>query len=456
MQDDQKLPDDVLAAYSEQNSPLPEVPVQQLPIADNQIPVTETETEQPQTINPETPQVSQVQQPLNNGPTVYSGLSGNELFCMNAIGYKPGNLVVGNSVYAIGFIGSQIAGIKTVLGGEIKQVTNMIAGGRVEALNRLEKEIAANGGNGATGVTSEIIFHNNNVEFLSVGSTIHRIDNQATPSITSSSDGQEFFCQVDAAYMPIKFVFGNVAYSIGIGKSIIGELKELARGEIHQYSDIFNTTRNLALERITDEARKAGANSVVGIRTTIIPFGEEGVKEMVMIGTASYNEQISQLADSLGGVLTSDLTAIETWNVTKMGQVPIKLILGTSVFSLGVVGGIKAAIRSIAKGEVNTLTELIYQAREQSMNRVKEQAQEIGADDVLGIKTYIYQLDKDLVEFLAIGTATKRMPGVSTRSEQILPQAIIRDKATFVDLSDSPSNANLNNAPVSKINTDNV
>jgi len=34
MQDDQKLTDDVLAAYSEQNPPQPKVPVQQLPIAE--------------------------------------------------------------------------------------------------------------------------------------------------------------------------------------------------------------------------------------------------------------------------------------------------------------------------------------------------------------------------------------------------------------------------------------
>jgi uncharacterized protein YbjQ (UPF0145 family) len=453
MQDDNQLPQNVLDAYSQADTQ-PEAPNQSQPqldsgVQDNSIvsPVNNSFSSLP---------LATGQQNQTLAQPIYTGLSGNELFCLNQIGYKPGNVVVGNSVYAIGFIGSEIAGLKTFVGGEIKQVTNMIAGGRIEALNRLVKEIEANGGNGATGVTSELIFHNNNVEFLSIGSTIHRNDGQTTQTITSSADGQEFFCQSDAGYIPIKFVFGNVAYSIGIARNIIGEMKELVRGEITQYSNAFNVTRNLALQRITEEAKLAGANSVVGIRTTIVPFGVKGVKEMVMIGTASYNEQISQLADSLGGVLTSDLTAEETWNVTKMGYVPIKLILGTSVFSLGVAGGIKSAIRSIAKGEVNTLTQLIYQAREQSFNRVKQQAQEIGADDVLGIKTYIYQLDNNLVEFLAIGTATKKVSGLNTRSDQILPQAIIRDKNTFVDLSDSISNSTLNNDQVSDIKTNTV
>ena len=446
MQDDnQKLPDNVLGAYEDQEQGSAQIE-----------PMT-----QPNTYNQDqTPQEVQ-EQPLVAAPNepIYTGLSGNELFCLNQIGYKPGNLVVGNSVYAIGVIGAQLAGIRTVLGGEVKQVTNMIANGRVEAISRLEKEISANGGNGATGVTSELIFHQDNIEFLSIGSTIHRTDGQPTPGITSSSDGQEFFCQVDSGYIPMKFVFGNVAYSIGIGKSIMGELKELVKGEVTQYSNVFNNTRNLALERIVDEAKKSGANSVVGIRTTIVPFGQKGVKEMVMVGTASYNEQIAQLAEANGGVLTSDLTAEETWNITKMGYVPVKLILGTSIFSLGVMGGIKAALRSLAKGEVNTLTELIYQAREQSFNRVKEQAKEVGADDVLGIKTYIYQLDNNLTEFLTIGTATKKMQGLSTRSDQILPQAIIRDKQTFVDLSaaaNAHASSDLNNSDISQNNPNTV
>ena len=446
MQDDnQKLPENVLEAYEDQEQEF----AQTEPITQ---PVTDTQDQTPQEV---------LEQPLLAAPNepIYTGLSGNELFCLNQIGYKPGNLVVGNSVYAIGVIGAQLAGIKTVLGGEVKQVTNMIANGRVEAISRLEKEISANGGNGATGVTSELIFHQDNIEFLSIGSTIHRTDGQPTPGITSSSDGQEFFCQVDSGYIPIKFVFGNVAYSIGIGKSIMGELKELVKGEVTQYSNVFNNTRNLALERIVDEAKKSGANSVVGIRTTIVPFGQKGVKEMVMVGTASYNEQIAQLAEANGGVLTSDLTAEETWNITKMGYVPVKLILGTSIFSLGVMGGIKAALRSLAKGEVNTLTELIYQAREQSFNRVKEQAKEVGADDVLGIKTYIYQLDNNLTEFLTIGTATKKMQGLSTRSDQILPQAIIKDKQTFVDLSavaNAHASSDLNNTDISQNNPNTV
>ncbi len=376
--------------------------------------------------------------------TAFSGLSGNELYCLSLLGYTPGNLVVGNSVYALGFIGGLASGIRTTIGGEIQQVTNMIAGGRKLSLQRLEQELSQLGAQGATGVTSDLVFHPGNIEFLSIGSSIYKQEGQSAATITSSSDGQEFFCQVDAGYMPIKFVFGNVAYSIGIGRSILGELKELVKGEVKQFSDIFNVTRNLALERIMLEAKNAGANSVVGIRTTILPFGPNGVQEMIMIGTASHNPKVESLAQSCGGVLTSDLTAEEMWNVTRLGYVPLKLILGTSVHSLGVVGGIRAAIRGYFKGEVTTLTQMIYGAREESLKKVQQQAAAVGADNVLGIKTYIYQLGGDVIEFLAIGTAVKRVSGIMTRSDQIPPQAIIRDKTTFVNTADQSYDVDLN------------
>lgn len=389
--------------------------------------------------------------PLSEGSargTRLSGLSGNEMYCAHLMGYAPGNLLVGNSVFALGFIGGISSSIKTAIGGEIKQYTHIIAEGRRLSLGRFQKELKESDGDGATGVTSELIFHPGNVEFLTVGSTIHR--NGGNPNgytFATSADAQELFCQWDAGYGPIDFVFGNVAYSIGIGRGITGAFRQLAKGEVHSFSNIFNTTRNLALERICQEARMRGANSVVGIRTSILPIGgaSSGMQEMVMIGTASFNPQIAEVAEAVGGVTTSDLTAEETWNIAKMGYVPQKLVLGTSVYSLGVVGGIMASFKNLVKGEISQLTNMIYGAREESLKKVQEQAAEIGADDVLGIRTYIYNLGSGLIEFLAIGTAVKKVDGIHTGLEQLPPQAIIRDKDTFVDTANTSYSNNLQN-----------
>jgi uncharacterized protein YbjQ (UPF0145 family) len=376
-----------------------------------------------------------------------TGLSGNEIYCLKMVGMEPGNLVIGNSVFSMGFMGGLRAGFSGMVGGEIVDFTQMISDGRHASLRRLQAEIAGHGGEGATGVTSELVFHPGNIEFLSIGSTVH-LENQQV-NFTSSSDGQELYCQMDAGYMPLQFVFGNVAYSIGVGNALIGGLKMLARGEIAEYTDIFYQTRHHALTRIVGEAMQVGANSVVGIRTTILPFMGTGVQEMLMLGTASTSQLITSL--QTGGqvkmpqVVTSDMTCEEMWNMAASGYVPMKLVIGTSVYSLGIAGGISAWMKNFVRGEISELTTLIYEARERSLARMAAEAQGLDADDIVGIKTYVYQLGSGLIEFLAIGTAVKYVgDAAKPRTPQLPPQAIVRDKDTFINTAEVSFGVDLN------------
>jgi uncharacterized protein YbjQ (UPF0145 family) len=110
--------------------------------------------------------------------------------------------------------------------------------------------------------------------------------------------------------------------------------------------------------------------------------------------------------------------------------------LGCSVYSLGVVGGIVAAFRSFVRGEITELSKMIYEARHNALARIAAEAEACGADDVVGIKCHVYQLGGGMIEFLAIGTAVKRMTGARTASETLPAQAIIRDKDTFINTAD--------------------
>ncbi|CAM2963858.1 Domain of uncharacterised function (DUF74) [Legionella steigerwaltii] len=372
---------------------------------------------------------------------VTTGLSGNEIYCLQLKNYSPGTIVVGNSVHSLGVIGSLGSGFKAMLGGELTQITTLIEEGRETAYKRMLEEAASKDATGITGVTSQLIVHGANIEFLSIGSVIYADSGADKNKFSTSADGQELYAQLDAGYKPICFAFGNVAYSMGLGRGIIGSLKTLGRGEIKEYSDIFNKTRHLALNRIIAHARLYKANSVLGIRTTVLPFG--GVNEMLMIGTASQNPQL--ITDAVNDVVTSDMTNIEMWNMARLGYAPMKLLLGTSVYSLGLVGGITSAIKAFVRGEINELTRMIYHARENALAIINEEAQSIGADDVVGVKTYVYQLGNGLIEFLAIGTAVKKTNRIKTESEQLPPQAIIVDKDTFYDSTNSDSmNVNVN------------
>lgn len=364
------------------------------------------------------------------------------MYCVNLLGYRPGNLLVGNSIFSMGVLGGLKSLGKGLVGGEVTSFTEMIKEGRSLSYSRLIQEMQQNNAHGVTGISSELVFHGTNAEFLSVGSVLHgsATDQQ---TFTTAFDGQELFCQVDAGYAPKSFVFGNVAYSIGVGRGITGAFKTLVKGEVKQYTDIFTNTRNLALQRIAQEAQSAGANAVVGIRTNILPYGTTGVQEMVMVGTASNHPLASSLNPS--GIITSDLTAEEMWNVAKMGYMPQQLVIGTSVYSVGFVGGFKSFMRSFVKGEITEMTQLIYGAREESIKKVQQQASTINADDVLGLRTYIYDIGGGLIEFLVIGTAVKKVDGVATKSEQLPPQAIIRNKETFTNSAELNYGVNLNN-----------
>lgn len=362
--------------------------------------------------------------------SVLTGLSGNEIYCLHLKGLRPGDVVIGNSVYAMGFMGSLAAGAQGLFGGEVTQLTQLIHDGRRSSYDRMVKEAQQRGGIGITGVTSQLGHMKGNVEFLSVASCVHREDEKPEQiEFSTSSDGQELFCQVDSGYVPKKFVFGNIAYSIGLGGGLLGGLKSMARGEISEFSNTFNLTRHRALHRIVEEAKAVGANSVVGIQTLTMPFG--GVHEMIMMGTASVNPALPPSATD--NPVTSDLTCEEMWNLTAMGYQPVRLLMGTAVYSLGLIGGLKAAFKSWVRGEISDLTSLIYDAREHALSLIKREAEAIGADDVVGIKTHIHELGS-LIEFMAIGTAIKKNPAVKCHSESLPPQAIIRDKDTWISM----------------------
>ena len=372
---------------------------------------------------------------------INTGFNGNEIFCLAKKGFAPGELVIGNSVWSVGFMGGIGQALKTIGGGEVTQITDIIHDGRKAALDRMEAWTGLNGAVGISGVKSELVVHSGNIEFLSVGSAVHR-DGVNAPSLefTSNSDGQEIYCQLDCGYRPISFAFGNVAYSIGLGGGIMGGFRSLVRGEVKEFSDIFYHTRHLALERIQNEAKAKGANCVVGIKTNIMKF--QGLQEMVMLGTASHSDYYGPEYNERPA--TSDLTCEEMWNLIHCGYLPLELVLGVSVYSLGFAGGITSAFKSLVRGEIEELTTLVYDARENALHRLMEHAVEAGADDVVGIKTYVYSLGGGVIEFLAIGTAVKKMPGLKTVSDNLPPQAVMSDKDTFINLADQRMGANLN------------
>jgi uncharacterized protein YbjQ (UPF0145 family) len=366
-----------------------------------------------------------------------TGLSGNELYCLAQKGWAPGGIVVGNSVQSLGLIGGLSSGLRTLSGGEIENLTQLITEGRHAALQRMEQEARAKNAGGITGVMSDLKQIGGMQEFIAVGSAVESRSSNL-PFFTSACTGQDLYCQLDAGYEPRHFVMGNIAYALGVGRGLMGALRGMAGGEVREYSQMYNYTRHLALQRLEQEAAACGANAVVDIHTKILSFGA-GAREMLMVGTASVHHGLHKSDRPVTSVLTGE----ELWNLAQLGYQPLRLLLGTSVYSIGITQGIGALLSGMSRGEVNAVTRLIYEARENCLAHIHREANEIKADAVIGTKLFIHEIGASMVEVLAIGTAVVKNADVRTQTEMLLPQAIIRDRDTFIDATLQPMSQHL-------------
>jgi len=358
-----------------------------------------------------------------------SGMSGNEIYCLSQKGLMPGEITVGNSVYSMGVGGSLGALGKSISGGEITQITQLISDGRHAAIKRMEEEAQAHQATGITGVTTTLGTLAGFTEFLAQGTAVHA--QQPTNSFFSSAaSGIELYCHLDAGYTPVHFVMGNVAFALGVGRGLMGSVRTLAKGEVHEYSSMYNEIRHTALRRLREEAAAAGANAVVDVKVEMLPYGP-GTVELLLTGTASFHPALSQGPVQPDQVVTSELSGEELWNLAKIGLVPHQLVMATSVYSLGVAAGIGAMFRGIQRGELPEVTKLIYQARENCLGLIRKEAEQLGAERVIGNRLQIREMGSGLVEVIAIGTSVRRAAqGMEPATPALIPQAVIVDKAS--------------------------
>lgn len=358
-----------------------------------------------------------------------TALSGNDLFCLSLKGVLPGDLAVGNSVRSLGIGGSLRSSLGSLAGGEVADVTRLISDGRHAAITRMTSEAQRSGASGVIGVVSELRTLGGYTEFLAQGTSIRVAD--PAQFFSAAAGGCELYCHLDAGYTPVSFVMGNVAYALGVGRGLTGGLRTLKRGEVKEYSDLYNDIRHLALKRLEDEAAAAGATAVVDVHTDLMPF-MPGVVELVMTGTASRHPSLPK-----GAMVSSELRGDELWSLAQLGYAPLKLVMATSVCSLGVAAGIGTLFRSMSRGELPELTELVYEARERCLERLRHDGKHLGAERVIGNRLIIREIAPGLIEIVAIGTAVRRSDA-KPASPSLPVQAVASSVASLQLRGDAP------------------
>lgn len=83
----------------------------------------------------------------------------------------------------------------------------------------------------------------------------------------------------------IGVTWGLIVRSRGLGRNITAGLRSIVGGEIHEYSELLNQSREQALGRLREHAQALGANAVVGMQFDSSEIG--GVMtELLAYGTA--------------------------------------------------------------------------------------------------------------------------------------------------------------------------
>lgn len=78
---------------------------------------------------------------------------------------------------------------------------------------------------------------------------------------------------------------GNVVRAKHVGRDIAAGLKNIVGGELRGYTELLEEARRDAINRMTEDARKQGANAVVNIRLSTSSV-TSGASELYAYGTA--------------------------------------------------------------------------------------------------------------------------------------------------------------------------
>jgi uncharacterized protein YbjQ (UPF0145 family) len=121
----------------------------------------------------------------------------------------------------------------------------------------------------------------------------------------------------------------------------------------------------------------------------------------------------ARLEQNRAGLFTSDLTVNEFLLITEAGFDPLGLVVGSSIYHIGI-----QTSNWRKNQEMTVLSEAMYHARELAMTRMEEEADQLGADGIVGVRLEIgrYEWGAHMAEFIAIGTAVKHREGVMHRA----------------------------------------
>jgi uncharacterized protein YbjQ (UPF0145 family) len=219
-----------------------------------------------------------------------SDLSVAEFLLVKEAGFDPLGLVVGSSIFHIGFQQSSWK-----VSEEMQVLSEAMYSARELAMTRMEEEAEQLGADGIVAVRLEVSRYDwgeHMAEFIAIGTAIKHRDGELhrAPNgrpFTSDLSGQDFWTLLRSGHRPVGMVMGSCVYHVA-HRGMFQAMKQAGQNiELPNFTQALYDARELAMERMQAEAEALQAEGIVGVQLTEGSHGwGSHVIEFFAIGTA--------------------------------------------------------------------------------------------------------------------------------------------------------------------------
>jgi uncharacterized protein YbjQ (UPF0145 family) len=236
------------------------------------------------------PDVGRARLEQNKRGLFTSDLSVNEFLLVRDAGFDPLGLVVGSSIYHIGYQQSSWKQSQ-----EMEVLSQAMYHARELAMTRMEEEADSLGADGIVGVRLDIgryEWGEHMAEFIAIGTAIkhregklHRAPNGRP--FTSDLNGQDFWTLMRAGHRPVGMVMGSCVYHVA-HRGFLQSMKQAGQNvELVNFTQALYDARELAMARMQTEAEQVEAEGIVGVQLQERNHGwGSHVIEFFAVGTA--------------------------------------------------------------------------------------------------------------------------------------------------------------------------
>jgi uncharacterized protein YbjQ (UPF0145 family) len=217
---------------------------------------------------------------------------------------------------------------------------------------------------------------------------LDELRNRGNSFFTSDLTVNEFALSRQSGFRPLSQVMGSSIYHVGWQYMPSSSFRAWAASqELEVVTKAMNHARELALGRLAEEARRVGADAVIGVHVKRANYDWAGdLIEFNTVGTAvKLNDQPPAEHPGL-----TNLSGQDFWKLYSSGYWPLGVVAGSTVFY--VVAGWQTQMANnsfwarYANQELTDFSHGLQRARHLAMGRIHQQSNHLGAHGVVGVE----------------------------------------------------------------------